>query len=94
MWFFSLLFTLEVNWAARYMAVSRNVHVGEILCVSRPVNSGGLERVHVAGDHCRVFLPIDAFRLRRLGHGPTLARVRYLYSPKEVRRFFKLAACP
>ena len=33
MWFFSLLFTLEVNWAARYMAVSRNVHVGEILCV-------------------------------------------------------------
>ena len=38
----------------------------------RAVDPGGLERVHVAGDHRRVFLPLDAVRLRRVGHGLTL----------------------
>ena len=95
MWFFSLLFTLEVNWAARYMAVSRNVHVGEILCVDATAPS-----IQEDWNEC-TWLAIIAGYFYRLtpfvfvaSATDLLLRVRYLYSPKEVWRFFKLYGMP
>ena len=69
MWFFSLLFTLEVNWAARYMAVSRNVHVGEILCVAR--------RPRSAETRCRAAPPPPTAAARRDVSRPTPPVVVY-----------------
>ena len=83
MWFFSLLFTLEVNWAARYMAVSRNVHVGEILCVDATAPS-----IQEDWNEC-TWLAIIAGYFYRLtpfvfvaSATDLLLRVRYLKDPE------------